>query len=86
MCRGFYGPARQVQHVLGQDPFSRHLLVFRSRRGEGAVLGRPGPVLFAKRLERGRSVWPSAQNGVDDIHAGTVIDAAGRDRLAHADA
>ena len=33
MRRGFDGLARQVQHVLGQDPFSGHLFVFRAKRG-----------------------------------------------------
>jgi transposase len=31
---GFDGLARQVQHVLGQDPFSGHLFVFGGRRGD----------------------------------------------------
>ena len=35
MRRGFDGLARQVQHVLGRDPFSGgHLFVFRGRRGK----------------------------------------------------
>ena len=34
MRRGFDGLARQVQQVLGQDPFGGHLFVFRGRRGD----------------------------------------------------
>ena len=34
MRRGFDGLSRQVQEVLGHDPFSGHLFVFRGRRGE----------------------------------------------------
>ena len=74
MRRGFDGLARQVQQVLGQAPFSGHLFVFRAKRGAFAP-GRRGDlvkclfwdtqglVLYAKRLERGRFVWPSARDG-----------------------
>lgn len=34
MRRGFDGLSRQVQQVLGQDPFCGHLFVFRGRRGD----------------------------------------------------
>ena len=34
MRRGFDGLSRQVQQVLGHDPFSGHLFVFRGRRGQ----------------------------------------------------
>lgn len=66
MRRGFDGLARQVQEVLQLDPFSGHLFVFRGRRG--ALLkclfwDTQGLVLYAKRLERGRFVWPQARDG-----------------------
>lgn len=67
MRRGFDGLARQVQHTLGQDPFSGHLFVFRGRRGDLVKLlfwDGQGLCLFAKRLERGRFVWPAAKDGV----------------------
>ena len=67
MRRGFDGLARQVQQVLGQDPFSGHLFVFRGRRGDLVKClfwDTQGLVLYAKRLERGRFVWPSARDGV----------------------
>lgn len=38
MRRGFDGLARQVQQVLGQDPFSGHLFVFRGKRGHLVTL------------------------------------------------
>lgn len=66
MRRGFDGLARQVQGVLRQDPFSGHLFVFRGRRGDLVKVlwwDSQGLVLYAKRLERGRFVWPSAQSG-----------------------
>jgi len=37
MRRGFDGLSRQVQEVLGYDPFSGHLFVFRGRRGQQAT-------------------------------------------------
>ena len=67
MRRGFDGLARQVQHVLGQDPFCGHLFVFRGRRGDLVKVlfwDGQGLCLFAKRLERGRFVWPSAKDGI----------------------
>ena len=67
MRRGFDGLARQVQQVLGQDPFCGHLFVFRGRRGDLVKVlfwDGQGLCLFAKRLERGRFVWPSAKDGV----------------------
>jgi len=66
MRRGFDGLARQVQQVLGQDPFCGHLFVFRGRRGDLAKVlfwDGQGLCLFAKRLERGRFVWPAAKDG-----------------------
>jgi len=66
MRRGFDGLARQVQQALGQDPCSGHLFVFRGRRGDLVKVlywGTQGLVLFAKRLERGRFVWPAAAEG-----------------------
>lgn len=65
--RGFDGLARQVQQVLGQDPFSGHLFVFRGRRGDLLKVlfwDGQGLCLFSKRLERGRFVWPQAKDGV----------------------
>ena len=57
----------KVQQVLGHDPFSGHLFVFRGRRGDLVKVlywDTQGLCLFAKRLERGRFVWPSAAQGV----------------------
>ena len=45
-----------------------------------------GCVLFAKRLERGRFVWPQATSGSGFADASPVIDAAGGHRLAAAGA
>lgn len=67
MRRGFDGLARQVQQSLGQDPFNGQLFVFRGRRGDLVKVlwwDTQGLVLYAKRLERGRFVWPQAKDGV----------------------
>jgi transposase len=67
MRKGFDGLARQVQEALKHDPFSGHLFVFRGKRGDLVKClfwDTQGLVLYAKRLERGRFVWPAAQDGV----------------------
>jgi transposase len=55
-----------VQLKLAEDPFSGHLFVFRGRRGDRLKIlwwDGDGLCLFAKRLERGRFVWPQAADG-----------------------
>ena len=67
MRKGFDSLAAQAQSVLGQDPFSGHVFCFRGRRGDLMKLlwwDGDGLCLFAKRLERGRFVWPRAEEGV----------------------
>jgi transposase len=64
--RGFTGLSALVQTALQQDPFAGHVFVFRGRRGDLIKLlwfDGEGLCLFAKRLERGRFVWPRAENG-----------------------
>jgi transposase len=66
MRRGFDGLAALVQTQLHDDPFSGQLFVFRARRGDLVKVlwsDRDGLCLFAKRLERGRFVWPLATSG-----------------------
>ena len=66
MRRGMDGLAAQVQSTLSENPFSGHVFVFRGRRGDLVKLlwwSGEGLNLFAKRLERGRFVWPQAQSG-----------------------
>ncbi len=72
MRRGMNGLALQVQEALGRDPFVDDLFVFRGARGDLIkILWHDGlglPV-YAKRLERGRFEWPSANNGSAAISA-----------------
>jgi transposase len=66
MRRGFQGLSAQVQTVLEQQPFSGHVFVFRGRRGDTIKIlwfDGDGLCLFAKRLERGRFIWPLASEG-----------------------
>jgi transposase len=64
--RGFTGLSALVQTALEQDPFSGHVFAFRGRRGDLIKLlwwDGDGLCLFAKRLERGRFLWPKAESG-----------------------
>lgn len=64
--RGFTGLSAIAQAVLQQDPFGGHVFVFRGRRGDLIKLlwwDGDGLCLFAKRLERGRFIWPQADSG-----------------------
>ena len=64
--RGFTGLSALAQTTLEQDPFSGQVFVFRGRRGDLIKLlwwDGDGLCLFAKRLERGRFIWPKAENG-----------------------
>jgi transposase len=63
---GFTGLSGKVQTVLEQNPFSGHVFVFRGRRGDLIKVlwwDGDGLCLFAKRLERGRFIWPQAESG-----------------------
>ena len=67
MRRGMNGLALQVQRALKRDPHAGDLFVFRGRRGNLVkVLWHDtlGMSLYAKRLERGKFIWPSQADGV----------------------
>lgn len=64
MRKGFDGLAALVQSVLAQDPYGGAMFCFRGRRGDLLkilVWDGQGLILVAKRLEKGRFVWPQAQ-------------------------
>ena len=66
MRRGFTGLSAIVEGKLEANPFDGHVFVFRGRRGDLIKVlwwDGDGLCLFAKRLERGRFVWPQADNG-----------------------
>ena len=61
MRKGFDGLAAMVQTTLSANPFCGHVFVFRGRRGDILKVlwfDGQGLLLLAKRLERGRFVWP----------------------------
>ena len=66
MRKGMDGLAALVQTALGERPFSGDVFVFRGKRGDLVKLlwwSGDGMNLYAKRLERGRFVWPQATSG-----------------------
>jgi transposase len=63
---GFDRLAERVKAVIGENPLSGHLFVFRSRRGDRLkilVWERDGFVLWYKRLEAGVFKLPRAGEG-----------------------
>jgi len=72
MRKGMDGLAALTQTALAENPFSGHIFVFRGRRGDLVKLlwfDGDGLCLFAKRLERGRFVWPQAASGAITLSA-----------------
>lgn len=72
MRKGMQGLALQVQEGLKRDPHGGDLFVFRGRRGDLLKIlwhDGLGLSLYAKRLDRGRFIWPSPSAGVVAISA-----------------
>jgi transposase len=70
MRRGMNGLALQVQETLRRDPHGGDLYIFRGGRGDLIKIlwhDGLGMSLYAKRLERGRFIWPSPADGVVSI-------------------
>ena len=66
MRKGFDGLAVLVQQALEQSPHSGALFAFRGKRGDLVKFlwyDGQGLCLFAKRMDRGRFVWPSTKTG-----------------------
>jgi transposase len=67
---GFDRLAERVKAVIGKDPQSGHLFVFRSRRGDRLkilVWDRDGFVLWYKRLETGVFKMPRVEQGARSV-------------------
>jgi len=61
MRKGFDSLAAEVSQVLRSDPYSGHLFVFRSKRGDRIKIlywDGTGMCMFTKRLEVGSFIWP----------------------------
>ena len=70
MRRGMNGLALQVQEALGRDPHAGDLYVFRGKRGDLLKIlwhDGLGMSLYAKRLKRGRFLWPAPASGAVSI-------------------
>lgn len=67
---GFDRLAERVKAVIGQEPLSGHLFVFKSRRGDRLkilVWDRDGFVLWYKRLETGVFKLPKVEPGARSV-------------------
>ena len=67
---GFDRLAERVRVVIGQDPLSGHLFVFRSRRGDRLKIllwDRDGFLLWYKRLESGVFKLPRVPEGARSL-------------------
>jgi transposase len=63
---GFDGLAAKAQQVIGADPFSGHLFIFRGKRGDyfkGLYWDGSGHVADRQAAGEGRFVWPPIVDG-----------------------
>ena len=70
MRKGFDSLASLVESSLALDPFSGHLFVFRSRRGDRIKIlywDRDGYAMWYKRLERGNVRFPAAPQATGHV-------------------
>lgn len=73
MRRGMRSLALQVQEGFGRDPFAGDVFFFRGRSGsliKAIWHDGIGLSLYAKRLDRGRFVWPQTVDGVVSLTMG----------------
>ena len=66
MRKGMVGLAMLVQEGLSRDPHAGDLFIFRGRAGDLLKIlwhDGVGLSLYAKRLDRGRFIWPAASDG-----------------------
>jgi transposase len=72
MRKGMQGLALLVQEGRGRDPFAGDVFVFRGRAGtliKALWHDGVGLSLYAKRLDRGRFIWPATADGVVSLTA-----------------
>lgn len=75
MRKGMQGLALLVQEGLGRDPFAGDVFVFRGRGGsliKALWHDGLGLSLYAKRLDRGRFVWPVTEGGAVALTTGQM--------------
>jgi transposase len=72
---GMNSLARRIHHGMGRDAHCGDLYVFRGRRGHLVKIlwhDGIGMSLYAKRLEKGRFIWPATDGGVVAISSGQL--------------
>lgn len=72
MRRSFDGLAAMTKDLIGRNPYSGHLFVFRNRRGDRAKIlwwDRGGFCIWYKRLEKGEFHFPSHEKSALEIEA-----------------
>jgi transposase len=70
--KGAHGLAAVASEVLGEDPFSGAVIVFRSKRSDRVKLlvwDTSGLVLVWKQLQQGGFRWPPVMDGVMRLSA-----------------
>jgi transposase len=75
MRKGMHGLCLLVQEGLKRDPFAGDVFVFRGRGGsliKALWHDGIGLSLYAKRLDRGRFVWPQTVDGAVALTAGQM--------------
>jgi len=75
MRKGMPGLVLLVQEALGRDPFAGDVYVFRGRSGsliKAVWHDGIGLSLYARRLDRGRFIWPRTVGGVVALTAGQM--------------
>ena len=77
MRKGFDTLAMVAQEVVKQSPRSGHVFVFRGKRADRLKIlwwDGTGLCLYAKRMERGRFVWPVTLRRSGSIDGRTIVD------------
>lgn len=72
MRRSFDGLSALARDVVGGDPLSGHLFVFRNRNGDRIKVllwDRTGFVLYYKRLEEGTFFFPEIEDAAAEVSA-----------------
>jgi len=67
--------ALMIQESFKRDPHAGDFYIFRGRGGDLVKIlwhDGLGMSLYAKRLDRGKFIWPSASGGVVSISAGQM--------------
>lgn len=75
MRRGMRGLALQVQEGLGRDPFAGDIYLFRGRSGsllKALWHDGVGLSLYAKRLDRGKFIWPQTVGSIVALSPGQM--------------